>query len=92
MENQNNEGKGRCPVCGKYANKAMIDKYNKLVEDNKQLQSKLSIKEGLVNSLKQENKQLSENNAALRQEKDEALAKLQEIRERGFWARLFNLQ
>lgn len=92
MKNQNNEGKGRCPVCGKYANKAMIDKYNKLVEDNKQLQSRLSIKEGLVNSLKEENTKLSNNNAGLRKTNDELLAENERLSSRGFWARLFNLQ
>ncbi len=75
--------KARCPICGKFANKAMVDKYNALVNENNKMRSDLIAKEILINSLKEGNTQLS-------YAKNSALEELKRLRNRGFWARLLN--
>lgn len=77
--------KARCPICGKFANKAMVDKYNALVNENNEMRNKLIDKERLINSLKEEKAQLS-------YAKNAALDELKRLHNRGFWARLLNLE
>ena len=75
--------KARCPICGKFANKAKVDKYNALVNENKEMRNKLIAKEILINSLK-------EGNAHLSYAEKSAQDELKRLRNRGFWARLLN--
>lgn len=75
--------KARCPICGKFANKAKVDKYNALVNENNKMRNKLIAKEILINSLKKANAHLS---YAEKSAQDE----LKRLRNRGFWARLLN--
>jgi septal ring factor EnvC (AmiA/AmiB activator) len=105
MEAKDN-GKGRCPVCGKYASKAMTKKYNQLVQENETLNSKLTVKDGRIGALEKECKEakaevtLWKNTATeqkkkvdnLEYENRELKFKLEQLRNRGLFARLFNLQ
>jgi len=88
----NDKNKKRCPVCGKYATSAMVEKYEKLVSDKAMLEKKLNVKEGLVNSLKGEIAKQAEEIAALREAKNDLLAKNEQLLNRGFFARLFNVK
>lgn len=87
----NDKNKKRCPVCGKYATSAMVDKYEKLVSENEEMRNKLLIKEGLVNTLKNEIKAQADEISALRSAKDEAIRQNERLRNRGFFKRVFNL-
>lgn len=87
----NDKNKKRCPVCGKYATSAMVDKYEKLVSENKEMRNKLLIKEGLVNTLKNEIRAKADEISALRSAKDEAIRQNERLRNRGFFKRVFNL-
>lgn len=87
----NDKNKKRCPVCGKYATSAMVDKYEKLVSENEEMRNKLLIKEGLVNTLKNEIRAQADEISALRSAKDEAIRQNERLRNRGFFKRVFNL-
>lgn len=87
----NDKNKKRCPVCGKYATSAMVDKYEKLVSENEEMRNKLLIKEGLVNTLKKEIRAQADEISALRSAKDEAIRQNERLRNRGFFKRVFNL-
>lgn len=87
----NDKNKKRCPVCGKYATSAMVDKYEKLVSENEEMRNKLLIKEGLVNTLKNEIRAKTDEISALRSAKDEAIRQNERLRNRGFFKRVFNL-
>lgn len=87
----NDKNKKRCPVCGKYATSAMVDKYEKLVSENEEMRNKLLIKEGLVNTLKNEIRAKADEISALRSAKDEAIRQNERLRNRGFFKRVFNL-
>lgn len=87
----NDKNKKRCPVCGKYATSAMVDKYEKLVSENEEMRNKLLIKEGLVNTLKNEIRAKADEISALRSAKDEAIRQNECLRNRGFFKRVFNL-
>lgn len=87
----NDKNKKRCPVCGKYATSAMVDKYEKLVSENEKMRNKLLIKEGLVNTLKNEIRAKADEISALRSAKDEAIRQNERLRNRGFFKRVFNL-
>ena len=87
----NDKNKKRCPVCGKYATSAMVDKYEKLVSENEKMRNKLLIKEGLVNTLKNEIRAKTDEISALRSAKDEAIRQNERLRNRGFFKRVFNL-
>ena len=105
MEAKDN-GKGRCPVCGKYASKAMTKKYDKLVQENETLNSSLAVKNGRIGALEKECNEakakvtLWKNTATeqkkkvdnLEYENRELKFKLEQLRNRGLFARLFNLQ
>ena len=56
------------------------------------LENKLNVKEGLVNSLKGEIAKQAEEIAALREAKNDLLAKNEQLLNRGFFARLFNVK
>jgi predicted nuclease with TOPRIM domain len=87
----NDKNKKRCPVCGKYATSAMVDKYEKLVSENEEMRNKLLIKEGLVNTLKNQIRAQADEISALRSAKDEAIRQNERLRNRGFFKRVFNL-
>lgn len=78
-------------MCGKYATSAMVDKYEKLVSENEEMRNKLLIKEGLVNTLKNEIRAQADEISALRSAKDEAIRQNERLRNRGFFKRVFNL-
>lgn len=87
----NDKNKKRCPVCGKYATSAMVDKYEKLVSENEEMRNKLLIKEGLINTLKNQIRAQADEISALRSAKDEAIRQNERLRNRGFFKRVFNL-
>ena len=80
----------RCPVCGKFATDAMVQKYDNLVQENKSLNNKVVIKDGTINALKKENDELKQKIETLQCAKEAALQQVEKIRARGFWARVFN--
>lgn len=84
------KNKKRCPVCGKYATSAMVDKYEKLVSENEEMRNKLLIKEGLVNTLKNEIRAKADEISALRSAKDEAIRQNESLLNRGLLARILN--
>lgn len=86
----NDKNKKRCPVCGKYATSAMVDKYEKLVSENEEMRNKLLIKEGLVNTLKNEIRAKADEISALRSAKDEAIRQNESLLNRGLLARILN--
>ena len=59
---QNN--KARCPVCGKFATQAMVQKYDALVSENKMLQTQLDNQRAMYERMEEERRSVSAQLAA----------------------------
>lgn len=80
----------RCPVCGKFATDAMVQKYDEIVKQNSTMSNQIIVKDGRINALVKENDELKQKVETLRSAKDAALQQVDKLRNRGFWARVFN--
>lgn len=86
---QNN--KARCPICGKFANQAMIDKYNALVRENGAMRNELIVKKGIINALKAENERYKKENEQLNYAKKSALDELERNEVKEFFGIKFKI-